>query len=72
MNWLAWSPRRSGRHGEGVALTGLGLALRETGRFKEAITACQDAAAIVREADDRHLEAMTMGNIAATRAAQRA
>ena len=44
------------RRGEGVALSGLGAALREVGRFEEAITAQQDAAAISREAGDRHSE----------------
>ena len=41
---------------EGDALTNLGLALREVRRFEEAITACQDAAAICRETGDRHRE----------------
>jgi Tetratricopeptide repeat len=34
------------RHGEGMALNNLGLALQEAGGFDEAITADQDAAAI--------------------------
>jgi hypothetical protein len=37
------------RHGEGLALTNLGAALREVDRFEEAVTACQEAAVIFRE-----------------------
>jgi len=37
------------RHGEGMALNNLGLALREARRFDEANTAHQDAAAVYRE-----------------------
>ena len=44
------------RHGEGMALSNLGLALREAGRLEEAITAYQEAAAIYRETGDRHGE----------------
>ena len=44
------------RHGEGIALNNLGMALREVRRFEEAITAAQDAAAIFRETGDRHRE----------------
>jgi tetratricopeptide (TPR) repeat protein len=42
---------------------GLGLALREVGRFEEAIGADQDAAAIYRETGDRHSEGVTLANL---------
>jgi tetratricopeptide (TPR) repeat protein len=38
-------------------------ALREAGRFEEAITACQDAAAIYRETGDRHGEGHALDNL---------
>jgi hypothetical protein len=57
------------RHGEGDALTSLGLALAEVGRFEEAITACQDAAAIYRETGDRHRERTTLEDLARAQAA---
>ena len=46
-----------------MALDNLGLALREVRRFEEAITACQDAAAIYRETGDRHGEGMALSNL---------
>jgi tetratricopeptide (TPR) repeat protein len=56
--------RRLGeRRGEADALGNLGLALQEVRRFEEAITACQDAAAIYRDTSDRHREAMALGNL---------
>ena len=51
------------RHGEGMALNNLGIALREVRRFEEAISAHQDAAAIFRETGDRHGEGMALGNL---------
>ena len=58
--------RRLGdRRREGDALTILGIALQEVRRFEEAITACQDAAAIYREIGDRHREGMVLGNLGA-------
>ena len=51
------------RHGEGMALDNLGLALREVGRFEEAISAHQDAAAIFRETGDRYREGMALDNL---------
>ena len=51
------------RHREGMALSNLGLALREVRRFEEAITAHQDAAAIFRETGDRHREGMALNNL---------
>jgi tetratricopeptide (TPR) repeat protein len=44
------------RHSEGTALNNLGLTLREVGRFDEAITAWQDAAAIYRQTSDQYRE----------------
>jgi tetratricopeptide (TPR) repeat protein len=41
----------------------LGNALLEVRRFEEAITSYQDAAAICREAGDRHREAMALNNL---------
>ena len=51
------------RHGEGMALNNLGLALAEVRRFDEAITAYQDAATIRRETGDRHGEGTALGNL---------
>jgi tetratricopeptide (TPR) repeat protein len=45
------------------ALNGLGIALRETGRFEGAITAVRQALAINRELDDRRSEARVLCNI---------
>ena len=53
-------PADNPRHREGRALTNLGLALREVERFEEAISACQDAAAIFRETGDRYSEGMVL------------
>ena len=47
---------------EGNALNNLGLALRKVRRFEEAITACEDAAAVYRRTGDRHWEGMTLNN----------
>jgi tetratricopeptide (TPR) repeat protein len=56
--------RRLGdRRGEAAALNILGVALREVRRFEEAITACQDAAAIYRDTGDRHGEGTALGNL---------
>jgi tetratricopeptide (TPR) repeat protein len=56
--------RRLGdRSGEGTALTNLGAALQEVRQFEEAITACQDAAAIYRETGDRNGEASALNNL---------
>jgi tetratricopeptide (TPR) repeat protein len=57
--WVAWSRTRC----EGMALGNLGLALCKAGRFDEAITACQDAAAIYRETGDRHSEGIALNNL---------
>ena len=46
-----------------MALTNLGLALRQVRRFDEAITARQDAAAIYRETGDRHGEGRALTNL---------
>jgi tetratricopeptide (TPR) repeat protein len=69
-DWLAVTTlsrdaaRRLGdRHGEGLALNNLGLALQETRRFEEAIAAHQDALAIYRETGDRHREGMALLNL---------
>jgi tetratricopeptide (TPR) repeat protein len=68
-DWIATTisldaARRLGnRHGEGMALTNLGVALREVRRFDEAITACQDAAVIFRETGDRRGEGMALTNL---------
>ncbi|MDF5758445.1 tetratricopeptide repeat protein [Spongiactinospora sp. TRM90649] len=45
--------RLGDRHGEGIALTGLGVALQEVRRFDEAITAHEQAAFIFQETGDR-------------------
>ena len=56
--------RRLGdRHGEGMALGNLGVALTEVRRFEEAITAHQDAAAIYRDTGDRHREGTALNNL---------
>ena len=42
-----WPYRQTGdRHGEANALNNLGVALREVRRYEEAITACEEAAAV--------------------------
>jgi hypothetical protein len=55
-----------------MALGNLGSALREAGQFDEAITACQDAAAIYRETRDRHGEGLALTNLESARAARKA
>ncbi|MGO9787643.1 MAG: tetratricopeptide repeat protein [Stellaceae bacterium] len=40
-------------------MNNLGIALQEVGRFDEAITAHQDAAAILRETGDRRKEVLS-------------
>ncbi|GAA2652538.1 hypothetical protein GCM10010425_77770 [Streptomyces spororaveus] len=47
---------RSGRHREGTALNNLGIALRETQQFEEAIDAHTQAATTFHELGDRHSE----------------
>lgn len=51
------------RHGEGDALTNLGVALRRVRRFEEAITAHQDAVAIFQETADRQGEGVALNNL---------
>ena len=51
------------RHGEGQALSNLGVALPQVRRYEEAITAYQDAAAIFRETGDRHGEGIALSNL---------
>ena len=53
------------RANEGKTFSILGVALREVRRFEEAITACQDAAAIYRETGDRNGEGMALTNLGA-------
>jgi tetratricopeptide (TPR) repeat protein len=43
-----------------AALNNLGVALRHVRRFEEAVSACQDAAAIFRETGDRHSEGLAL------------
>ena len=59
------------RGNEEAALNNLGLALREVGRVEEAITAHQDAAAILRETGDQHREGIALNNLESDRTAQR-
>ena len=49
----------------------LGVALREAGRFQEAITAHQDAAAIYRKTGDKYSEGIALNNLQSDQAAQR-
>ena len=58
------------RHGQGMALNNLGLALRDARRFEEAITAHLEAAAIYRETGDRHGENMALNNLGDARVAR--
>lgn len=58
------------RHGEGIELYNLGLALREVRRFDEATIAYHDAAAIFRSTKDEHNECLARENLQAVRAAQ--
>jgi tetratricopeptide (TPR) repeat protein len=46
-----------------MALNNLGAALQEVQRFKEAITAHQDAATIYRETGDRHGQGSALVNL---------
>ena len=57
------------RHGQGLALEGLGLALEEARRSREAMTAYQDAIAIYRETGDQYREAITRESLERARAA---
>jgi tetratricopeptide (TPR) repeat protein len=70
-DWLAIlvisrdAARRLGdRSNEAQALNNLGIALKETRRHEEAITAHQDAAAIFRETGDRYREGTALNNLA--------
>jgi hypothetical protein len=58
------------RHGEGIVLGNLGAALLQVQRFEEAITACQDAAAILLETGDRHAEGIALANLKKEETAQ--
>jgi len=69
-DWLAVLAvsRGSGRRlndkgGEAAALANLGRALQGVRRFEEAISACQDAAAICRETGDQRGEALALANL---------
>jgi tetratricopeptide (TPR) repeat protein len=57
---------RHDQHSEGEALTTLGNALQEVGRFEEAITACQQAAQIFRDTGDQHSETIALRNLQET------
>ena len=57
--------RQGKRANEVVALNNLGAALQQVGRFEEAISALQDAAAIYRDTGDRHGEGMALTNLGA-------
>jgi len=48
------------------------MALQDAGRFEEAITAHQEAAAIFREVGDQHSERVALGNLETARSAQQA
>jgi hypothetical protein len=58
------------RHGEGLALEGLGLALHAARRSGEAITVYQDAIAIYRQTGDRYREGMALNHLERARTAQ--
>jgi hypothetical protein len=52
------------RHGEGIALNNLGLAIPKVWpRTNEAIATLQRAAAIFQETGDRHAEGSTLNNL---------
>jgi tetratricopeptide (TPR) repeat protein len=51
------------RHGEGMAMTGLGVALTGMRRFSEAIRAHEAAVGIFRETRDRHGEGLALDNL---------
>lgn len=53
-----------------MALNSLGNAMREVGRFKDAIIEYQDAVAIFRDTGDRQNEHIAMSNLEAARVAQ--
>jgi tetratricopeptide (TPR) repeat protein len=55
--------RLGDRDHEAAALSSLGAALADVGRSEEAITACQDAAAIFRETGDRHGQGEALNNL---------
>lgn len=60
------------RHGEGMALSNLGVALNEAGRFDEAVTAHTQAVELIRETGDRHDEGIALNNLGlALRAVER-
>jgi tetratricopeptide (TPR) repeat protein len=69
-DWIALSYTALGaarslgdRHGEGVALNDLCVALRRVRNFEDAIGACQEAADIFRETGNRHGEADAINNL---------
>ncbi|MEV7007919.1 tetratricopeptide repeat protein [Streptosporangium sp. NPDC051022] len=51
------------RHGEGTALSHLGIALRQLRRFDEAISTCRQAVRILRETGDRNGEGQALSNL---------
>jgi len=53
------------RHGEGMTLGNLGLALQEVRRFDEAITAYQEALVIYRETGDQYRAGIALSNLEA-------
>ena len=63
---LAAARRLGDRTNEAAALGNLGDALRQVGRFEEAITACQDAAIFFRQTGDRHREGGVLNNLGIT------
>ena len=52
------------RHGEGMALGNLGVALAEARRFEEAIACYQQDIVICQETGDRYGEGQTLDNLA--------
>ena len=55
-----------------IALRNLGMALPKAGRPGEAITSCQDAAAIFRQQGDQHNGRVALGDLDAATGAQQA
>jgi tetratricopeptide (TPR) repeat protein len=53
----------AGERTANVLVTWLAAGLQQARRFGEAISACQDAAAIYRETGDQHREGMALGNL---------
>ncbi|WP_158224205.1 tetratricopeptide repeat protein [Micromonospora wenchangensis] len=51
------------RHGEGMALSNLGVALNEAGRSDEAVTAHTQAVELIGETGDRHDVGMALNNL---------